>query len=85
MNIVKNKTNCLPERYNCKCPPVNLCRTVKSCTKSVSLSSESRILVKNTVYDVAGIAIKNKFIWRIVLKIKPIALIVIKSAENEVN
>ena len=85
MNIVKNKTNCIPGRYNCKCPPVNRRQTVENRTCSVSLSPASRILAKNPVCYIVMIARNLQFIWRIVLKSEPHALIVIKSAENEVN
>ena len=85
MNIVKNKTNCISLRYNCKPVSVNRRGTVQICTRPDALSSGRRIHAENRHNNIANTARCSGKIWRFVLKSALYALIVIKTAENEVN
>lgn len=85
MNIVKNKTNCISLRYNCKPVSVNRRGTVQICTRPDALSPWWRIYAKKRQDNIANTARCSGKIWRFVLKSALYALIVIKTAENEVN
>ena len=85
VNIVKNRTNCISPRYNCNPLSVNPRQTVQTRTQSDALSPRIRIQAENRMDNIANSARCAGNIGRIVLKSAQRALIVIKTAENEVN